>query len=81
MDDHLSVIKDFLAQHVKNLPADITPETTFEAIGVDSMTMLEMMFEIEDKYGVHIPNEVPMPESIGQLLALIEQYKPAVAHE
>jgi acyl carrier protein len=77
----MMMIREFLASHVKNAPADITPETTFESIGVDSMTMLEMMFEIEDKYAIHIPENVAPPANIGQLLELMRQYKPVAAHE
>ncbi|MDR0480853.1 MAG: acyl carrier protein [Gallionellaceae bacterium] len=79
MDENLALIKEFLNKSVKNSPENLTPETTFESLGLDSMSMLELMFEIEDKYGIHIPNSAPTPNNIGELMELIKQYKPASA--
>lgn len=81
MDENLAVIKAFLDKHVKNPPENLTPETRFDTIGLDSMSMLELMFEIEDQYGVRLPDDVTPPENIGDLLKLIEKYKPATANE
>lgn len=81
MDENLAMIKEFLDRHVKTPPENLTPETRFDSIGLDSMAMLELMFEIEDKYGVRLPDNVSAPENIGQLIKLIEQYKPAATNE
>ncbi len=43
--------------------------------------MLELLFEVEDKYGVHLPNDVPRPETVGQLVELIEKFKPPAVNE
>ena len=38
-------------------PADVTPEKSFTDLGVDSMTLLEAVVAIEDRFGVLIPDD------------------------
>lgn len=81
MDNNFDIIKDYLARHSDHPPENITLESKLGEIGIDSMGLLELIFEIEDKYGIRLPDDVPMPENVGQLLKLIEQYKPATINE
>ena len=43
------------------------------SLGVDSLSLLELMFEIEEKFGVSIEEDTPPPKSCGELTALIER--------
>jgi acyl carrier protein len=42
-------------------------------LGVDSLSLLELMFEIEEKFEVSIDQDTPPPKSVGELAALIEK--------
>ena len=42
-------------------------------LGVDSLSLLELMFEIEEKFGVSLEEDTPPPKSCGELTALIER--------
>ena len=81
MDNNLDLIKDYLSRHADNPPENLTPETRLDELGIDSMSLLELMFEVEDKYNIHLPDDVPTPETVGQFLELMEQYKPAAVDE
>ena len=37
----------------------ITPEATLETLGLDSLSVLELMFKIEDRYKVKITGDTP----------------------
>jgi acyl carrier protein len=37
----------------------ITPEATLVTLGLDSLSLLELMFKIEDHYGVKIDDDTP----------------------
>jgi acyl carrier protein len=37
----------------------ITPEATLETLGLDSLSVLELMFKIEDRYKVKITDDTP----------------------
>lgn len=77
MDNNLKLIKTYLDQHLDNPPENLTPESRIDEIGIDSLTLLELMMELEDKYDFRLPEDAPTPETVGQLLALVEKYKPA----
>lgn len=81
MDNNLELIRDYLERHLDNPPENLTPESRLDEVGIDSMALLELIFELEDKYDIHLPDDVSSPETVGQLIALVEQYKPAAVNE
>jgi len=70
-------IRDFLQQRVDHPLGDLTPETRLDQIGVDSLTLLEMMFALEEKFGVRFPNDAQQPETVGQVIELVEKLRPS----
>ena len=81
MDNNLELIRDYLERHFDHPPENLTPDSRLDEIGIDSMALLELIFELEDKYDIRLPDDVSSPETVGQLLALVEQYKPSAVHE
>ena len=45
---------DFAAKHLELDPAEITPESTFEDLGIDSLDIVEMVMELEGELGVDL---------------------------
>ncbi len=35
----------------------ITPESTLESLGLDSLDLIELLFEVEDEFNIRIPQE------------------------
>jgi acyl carrier protein len=55
-------------------PSDATPERGFDELGIDSMTMLEVVVAIEDRFELLIPDdEWPRFRTIDDLSLYIEQ--------
>lgn len=81
MDNNLDLIKDYVEKHVGNQPVNLTHESKLDEIGIDSLALLELMFEFEDKYDFSLPGNVQMPGTVGQLLELIDKYKPSAVNE
>lgn len=46
-----------LAQRFKLDPARLTPDQPLSSLGIDSLGMVEMLFFIEEEFGVHLPSE------------------------
>ena len=70
-------IRDAIANQL-NIPAEnITPETLFvEDLKADSLDLVELVMDLEDRYGVEIPDEqLAEVKSVGDILALIESNK------
>lgn len=77
MDNTLDLIKDYLKQHTDNPPEALTAESRLDEIGIDSLGRLELIFELEEKYNISVPQDIPMPETVGKLIEIVEKYKPA----
>ncbi len=46
-----------LVQRYKLDPAPLTPDQPLGSLGIDSLGMVEMLFFIEEEFGVHLPSE------------------------
>lgn len=79
MTDTLQLLQEFIKRRVVNPPETITLESRLEEIGVDSLSLLDLMFDMEDKFGVRMPDDLPRPETVGELIAIFEKLKPADA--
>ncbi|MBE7051236.1 MAG: acyl carrier protein [Ruminococcaceae bacterium] len=67
----LEKVKELLADHLEMDVAEITDETTFEDLGVDSLDTVEIMMEMEDEFDIEIkPAEVG--KSVKELVAYID---------
>lgn len=71
----LDLLKKFVKKHVQNPPEDITLESRFADIGLDSLNLLELIFEAEEKYGIRFSNDLPQPETVGQLIEIFEKLR------
>ena len=67
-------VKELLADHLEMDVSEITEETTFEDLGVDSLDAVEIMMEMEDEFGIEIkPAEAG--KSVKELVAYIDSKK------
>jgi len=81
MENTLDIIKDYLKEHMDNPPEALTAETRLDDIGIDSLGLLELLFELEDNYNINVPDDIPAPETVGQLIKIVDQFKPAATNE
>ena len=67
----LEKVKELLADHLEMDASEITEETTFEDLGVDSLDTVEIMMEMEDEFEIEIkPAEVG--KSVSDLVKYID---------
>lgn len=64
MTTTLEKVKEIMASKY-SLPVDsITPESTLESLKLDSLDLIETLFDVEDQFHIRIPqdrkNEVPI---------------------
>ena len=65
-------IKTIIADHSGEGEANITAETTFEELGVDSLTTVEVLMDIEDEFGVTL-EAAQVGKTVGDLVRAIEE--------
>ncbi|WP_323037574.1 acyl carrier protein [Pararhodobacter sp.] len=46
-------------------PASLTPQTSLEALGIDSLGMAEILFAIEETFDVEVPFNANTPDAAG----------------
>ncbi len=66
-------IKQIIARIYGVDPEKITPETRFiEDLGADSMTTIELVAEIEDTFGIEVPDEdVEKNQTVGEAVRYV----------
>ena len=52
--------------------ADVTPDSTFESLGIDSLDIVEMIMDLETELGVELEMEDQQITTFGELAAFIE---------
>ena len=56
------------------IPADtLTPETTLESLGLDSLDKIEFIFALEDEFKISFPERQMTISTVGDVLAAIEK--------
>lgn len=53
----LDKVAEIIAKAVHCKVEDIRPETKLEALGIDSLKTISLIFELEEAFDIEIPNE------------------------
>ncbi|MBC8412374.1 MAG: hypothetical protein ISR96_00170 [Nitrospira sp.] len=57
MDDSVSHdVLDIMAKHAEAEKGSITPDTSMEMTGLDSLKMVELIFDLEERFDISIPD-------------------------
>lgn len=72
-------LKQIICNYVDTTPALISDEMSLNAeLGLDSFALISMLVEIEDDFGVEIPNNVlPNFQTLKDLYSYIEEHSAA----
>ena len=73
--ENLTLLSEFLHKRENIDPARVTPEASLEELKVDSLLLLELLFEFEDKLGVTMPRDIAPPKTVGDLLKIVDGLK------
>jgi len=74
MDEDLErKIKALIAEHFGIDPAKLTPETEIASLGIDSLAMIEFMFEMEEKFNIRMADNRAPLVTVANVVAEIER--------
>jgi len=72
----LELIQDFLKNRVASASLDkIVPDATLTELGIDSLMLVELIFEFEDHTGLTVPTDIPTPNTVGELLQQLKDIR------
>lgn len=75
--DTLTVIRDFLKERLDLAPEKVVPDAALAALGVDSLLLLDLMFEFEDRFDITLTKGTKTPATVGELMRIVETLLPA----
>jgi acyl carrier protein len=66
-------ISELLSKRYDVTPESIKPEATLTELGLDSLSIAELLFDVADKYDIDIPNESVQLTTLGEAAALVDE--------
>ena len=54
-------------------PDTISPEATLTELGLDSLTIVELLFDVEDEFGIEVPEERATFQTLAEAAALVDE--------
>lgn len=73
--DILTTLREMIADKFE-VPADaIVPEATLETLGLDSLAVFDLIFDIESAFGIRIENDQVRVATVGDVVALVERLR------
>ncbi|MDB5966922.1 MAG: acyl carrier protein [Polaromonas sp.] len=71
-----SQLIDIFAETFGITEEKLLPGATLESLGLDSLAVIEFLFQIEDRFGVQIPDQANPPRTLDEMVRLIEPLMP-----
>lgn len=70
--DSIGLIREFLKDRLGVEPDTVVPEAPLADLGVDSLMMLELMFEFEDQFNIKLSSDLKTTQTVGEMVALMD---------
>ena len=69
----LETLQDMLMKEYQLTRDQVAPEASLTSLGVDSLGMIDMMMEIEERLGITVPDDKPpVMATVGELAAYVD---------
>ncbi|OGA15403.1 MAG: hypothetical protein A3G25_15825 [Betaproteobacteria bacterium RIFCSPLOWO2_12_FULL_63_13] len=65
-------MQQFLARRFGLRESEIVPDRSLQSLGIDSLAAIELLFDIEDEFGIRVPEDQRDIETLRDLAALID---------
>jgi acyl carrier protein len=63
-------------------PEEISLDVTFEQLSIDSLGIIDLLFELEEEFDIEIPDDEAMRmENVGEVVSSLEEFLAAKEQE
>ena len=63
---------EIITRERKCKPEDVTAETGLDTLGIDSLQAITILYELEERFEIEIPNElIEQLETVGDIISAI----------
>lgn len=67
---------EVITRERKCAPEDVTMETRLSQLGIDSLQAITILYELEERFGIEIPNELMENlETVGDITACLNKIR------
>ncbi|WP_322629407.1 acyl carrier protein [Halothiobacillus sp.] len=72
----IELIRKFLQERSDIDPAFVQPDRLLADLNMDSLSLLELIFEFEEQWQVDIPTDAVTPKTVQDLIDIVEKFLP-----
>lgn len=69
----LQTIRDMMVKQFDLKPEDLAPEATLEGLGLDSLSVIEFTFNLEDELKIKFPDERVELKTLQDVVNLVDK--------
>jgi acyl carrier protein len=69
----LETIQRMMVEQLELKAEDLTPDAQLEALGLDSLSIIEFMFNIEDAFHIKLPDERVEIKTVQDIASIVER--------
>ncbi len=69
----LPTIQRMMVEQFDLKPEDLTPDATLESLGLDSLSVIEFMFNLEDELKIKFPDERVELKTLQDVVNLVDR--------
>ena len=73
--DTLTAIQKLLAKATDGTADEFPPDRALNEIGIDSLSVIDVLFQLEDLYKIRIPSEGSGLQTVDDIVQLIDRLK------
>jgi len=71
----LKELQDLIQEKYGIDPATLDPQASMRGAGIDSLALVEFLFEVEDRFGISVPDECSNVDTLAQLAQVVDQMR------
>jgi acyl carrier protein len=73
--DTLDVLRGMIAEKFELELETVQPDSTMLALGLDSLAVFDLIFDIESRFGITVSNDQIKIETVADVVALIDRLR------
>ena len=71
----LEEIQDLIQKKYGIEPSALDPQSSLRGHGIDSLTLVEFLFAVEDHYGISVPEKYSDVDTLASLAAAVDEIR------
>jgi len=68
----LDRLSELLVRDYRVDPERLTPDATLQDLGIDSLGTVELLWSVEDRFGIQLPHDPPALNTLGEVVAFVD---------